>query len=130
MPTVKHNRFLVVRKGGQKVRIPLKLKPEEPGSVYFGVRFKDGTAVFMQRAVRPAGAPPRDLAELRAYACRLTGKENAEIAAVTPACVKCARSIPGCDGGCAHSRTIKAEEAAKAQPKNPAPAPAPAKEAK
>jgi hypothetical protein len=124
----RHNRFMVVRKNGKRVRIPLRAKPEAAASVYFGVRFKDGTSVFMPRAIRTADGASRDLAELRMHACRVTGRKDTEIAAVETACVKCAREIPGCEG-CGYSAALAKEAEAAAKPKAAAPA-AEKKEAK
>lgn len=109
---VKHRRFLVVRKNGQKIRLPIRTVAEPPATVYFGVRFKDGTAVFMPRRIRTADGASRDLAKLRAYACRLVRKKDTEIASVAQACVKCARSIPGCTG-CSFGAAIQEEATAK-----------------
>ena len=87
--------------------IPIRKRNEPAATVYFGVRFKDGVTVFMPRA---KGVEKRDLAELRAHALRVRGlpEKDSEIAVVTEACVKCARSIPGC-GGCDHAAALKAE---------------------
>lgn len=92
----------------------LKAKPEPPATVYFGVRFRgDGInsvpPVFMPRKI---GKRSRDFGELRRYALRVRGfdpkKDDSKIVNVAEACVKCARSIPGCKG-CAFSAAIAAE---------------------
>ncbi len=134
------NRFVVVRKDGKRIRIPLRHTPEAPASVYFGVRFKDGVSVFMPRKARIADGATRDLAELRKHACVVRGLKpavspgakqeafaDADIVSVTTACVKCAREIPGCTG-CAFGAAIQEEAAAaeKAKVETPPKAVAPA----